>query len=324
MPFAHALAKAISMKHWAQLEETSFIWGMQFLLNVYRIFGRRVLQFFLYPVVTYYWLVNSSGRQASLQYLQKVSAYLSEQGLPKEDLRGSYYDSYKHFLSFSNAIIDKLAALSGSITLDDIEYKGREAIVENLSQGRGLLILGSHLGNMEVLRAIAGLRKDVTLNVLVHTKHAVKFNALLNRNATTNRVNLMQVTDTNAATAMMLQDKIDAGELVVIAADRIPVTGQNRVSSAVFLGYPALFPQGPFILASLLKCPVYTLFCLKHQHRHSIYFDCFSDRLTLPRQHRETNLQKYVQDYADRLQHYCLKEPLQWFNFYDFWQEKHD
>jgi predicted LPLAT superfamily acyltransferase len=319
MAFALAFAKAIAMKHWAQLEETSFIWGMQFLLNVYRLFGRRVLQFFLYPVVTYYWLINSSGRQASRQYLHKVVAYLSEQGL-----QGSHFDSFRHFVSFSNAIIDKLAALSGSISLKDIEYKGREAIIEHLSQGRGLLILGSHLGNMEVLRAVASLRKDVTLNVLIHTKHAIKFNALLNRNATTNRVNLMQVTDTNAATAMMLQDKIDAGELVVIAADRIPVTGQNRVSSAVFLGSPALFPQGPFILASLLKCPVYTLFCLKHQHKHSIYFDCFSERLTLPRQHREASLQKYAQDYADRLQHYCLKEPLQWFNFYDFWQERHD
>ncbi len=307
------------MKHWAQLEERSAIWGMQLLLKVYLLFGRQVLQFFLYPVVSYYWLINRPGRQASRQYLQRVSAYLPEQGL-----QGSAYDSYRHFVSFSNAIIDKLAALSGSITLQDIEYNGREAIAEHLRLGHGLLILGSHLGNLEVLRAIASLRNDVTVNVLVHTKHAKKFNALLNRNATSSRVNLMQVTGTNAATAMILQDKIDAGELVVIAADRTPVTGQDRVSRAIFLGHPALFPQGPFILASLLKCPVYTLFCLKHQHRQTIYFDCFSDGIALPRKHSEIAIQKYAQDYADRLQHYCLKEPLQWFNFYDFWQAGND
>ena len=307
------------MNHWAQLEERGIIWGMQLLLKVYLLLGRQVLQFFLYPVVSYYWLINRSGRHASRQYLQRVSKYLPEQGL-----QGSNYDSYRHFVSFSNAIIDKLAVWSGSITLQDIEYNGREAIVEHLSQGQGLLILGSHLGNMEVLRAIASLRKDVALNVLVHTQHAKKFNDLLNRQAASNRLSLIQVTSTNAATAMMLQDKIDAGEIVVIAADRTPVTGQNRVSRAIFLGYPAWFPQGPFILASLLKCPVYTLFCLKHQYKHTIYFDCFSDGLTLPRKHREITLQKYVQDYADRLQHYCLKEPLQWFNFYDFWQAGND
>jgi len=307
------------MKHWAQLEERGIIWGMQLLVKVYLLLGRQVLQFFLYPVVSYYWLINRAGRQASRQYLQRVSAYLPEQGL-----QGSNYDSYRHFISFANAIIDKLAVWSGSITLQDIDYKGREAIAEHLSQRHGLLILGSHLGNLEVLRAIASLRKDVTLNVLVHTKHAEKFNALLKRHATTSRVNLMQVTDTNAATAMLLQDKIDAGELVVIAADRIPVTGHDRVTSAAYLGCPALFPQGPFILAALLKCPVYTLFCLKHLDRYTIYFDWFSDGLTLPRKNREASLARYAQEYADRLQHYCLKEPLQWFNFYDFWQAGND
>jgi predicted LPLAT superfamily acyltransferase len=317
--FAVTFAKALPMTHWAQLEERGIIWGMQVLLKVYLLLGRQALQFFLYPVVSYYWLINRTGRQASRQYLQRVSAYLPEQGL-----QGSNYGSYRHFICFANAIIDKLAVWSGSITLQDIDYKGREAIAEHLSQRRGLLILGSHLGNLEVLRAIASLRKDVTLNVLVHTKHAEKFNALLNRHASTSRVNLMQVTDTNAATAMLLQDKIDAGELVVIAADRIPVTGQDRVSHAVFLGSPALFPQGPFILAALLKCPVYTLFCLKHQGRYTIYFDWFSDCISLPRKHREVSLEKYAQDYADRLQHYCLKEPLQWFNFFDFWKAGND
>jgi predicted LPLAT superfamily acyltransferase len=259
------------MTHWAQLEERGIIWGMQVLLKIYLVLGRHVLQVFLYPVVSYYWLTNRAGRQASRQYLQRVSDYLSELGLPEQGLQGSNYVSYRHFICFANAIIDKLAVWSGSITLNDVDYHGREAIVGHLQQGQGVLILGSHLGNLEVLRAIANLRKDVTLNVLVHTKHAEKFNALLNRHATTSRVNLMQVTHTNAATAMLLQDKIAAGELVVIAADRIPVSGQDRVSSAVFLGSPALFPQGPFILAALLKCPVYTLFCLKHQDRYTIY-----------------------------------------------------
>jgi predicted LPLAT superfamily acyltransferase len=314
---ADAFVKAFAMNHWAQLEERGIIWGMRLLLKVYLLLGRQVLQFFLYPVVCYFWLINRSGRHASRQYLQRVSAYLPEQGWTK-------YDSFRHFISFSNAIIDKLAVWSGSITLQDVEYKGREAVAEHLSQGRGLLILGSHLGNMEVMRAIASLRKDVTLNILVHTQHAQKFNALLNSQAASSPLNLIQVTNTNAATAMMLQDKIDAGELVVIAADRTPVTGQNRVSPAMFLGHTALFPQGPFILASLLKCPVYTLFCLKHQHKYTIYFESFSDGLTLPRKHREEVLQKYVQDYADRLQRYCLKEPLQWFNFYDFWQTSNE
>lgn len=305
------------MKHWAQMEERGIIWGMQALLKIYLWFGRGVLQIFLYPVVSYYWLINRKGRRASRNYLQRVSAYL-----PENSLRTGLYGSYLHFISFANAIIDKLAAWSGAITLKDVDHYGREAIQEHVSRGQGLLILGSHLGNLEVGRVIAYLGKKVTVNVLVHTKHAEKFNTLLNRYAEAGRMNLLQVTEINSATAMLLQDKIEAGELVVIAADRTPVSGQSRVSRAEFLGEAAMFPQGPFILASLLKCPVYTLFCLKRRDRHVIYFDHFSDAVTLPRKQREEALQRYAQDFADRLQQYCLKEPLQWFNFYDFWTEE--
>ncbi|WP_031433985.1 LpxL/LpxP family acyltransferase [Methylomarinum vadi] len=307
------------MKHWAQLEERGIVWGMQALLKIYLWFGRGVLQIFLYPVVSYYWLINRKGRRASRNYLQRVWAYL-----PENSLSTGLYGSYLHFISFANAIIDKLAAWSGAITLKDVDHYGREAIQEHASRGQGLLILGSHLGNLEVGRVIAYLGKKVTVNVLVHTKHAEKFNTLLNRYAKPGRMNLLQVTEINSATAMLLQDKIEAGELVVIAADRTPVSGQSRVSRAEFLGKQALFPQGPFILASLLKCPVYTLFCLKRRDRHVIYFDHFSDAVTLPRKQREEALQRYAQDFADRLQQYCLKEPLQWFNFYDFWMDEND
>jgi predicted LPLAT superfamily acyltransferase len=303
------------MKHWAQMEERGIIWGMQALLKVYLLFGRNVLQVFLYPVVSYYWLANNKGRQASRAYLQRVSAYLPENTLPT-----GLYGSYQHFITFANAIIDKLAAWSGAISLQDVEFHGREAILRHTEQGQGLLILGSHLGNLEVGRVMAYLGKRASVNVLVHTKHAKKFNTLLNRYAEDGTMNLIQVTEINAATAVMLQDRIDAGELVVIAADRIPVTGHSRVARADFLGKTALFPQGPFILASLLKCPVYTLFCLKKHDRQVVYFDHFSDGLSFPRKQRDAIIQVCVQNFADRLQRYCLQEPLQWFNFYDFWQ----
>ncbi|CCE25287.1 LpxL/LpxP family acyltransferase [Methylotuvimicrobium alcaliphilum] len=307
------------MKHWANMEERGVIWGMQLLLKVYLLFGRRVLQVFLYPVVSYYWLLNGKARAASIDYLKRVSAFL-----PADTIRSGRYGGYLHFIAFANAIIDKLAAWSGAISLNDVDYHGRDAIVSHLEHGQGVLILGSHLGNMEVCRVIAKLRKNLTVNVLVHTKHAEKFNALLNRYAESGRMNLIQVTEMNAATAMLLQDKIEAGELVVIAADRIPVTGQGRVVKARFLGATAMFPQGPYILASLLKCPVYTLFCLKRQGKQAIYFDHFGDGLNLPRKQRDERARRYAQDYADRLQYYCLQEPLQWFNFYDFWQDGND
>ncbi len=307
------------MRHWAKVEERGIIWGMHFLLKIYLLFGRKVLQVFLYPVVSYYWLINAKGRAASQQYLEKIASYQSD-----PEINASLKCSYRHFISFANALIDKLAAWSGSLTLEDVEYHGREAVVQHVDNGQGVLILGSHQGNLEVCRVIAKLRRNVIINVLVHTKHTEKFNTLLNKYADSGQVNLIQVSSVNAATAMLLQEKIEAGELVIIAADRTPINEQGRVAQAEFLGQPANFPQGPFILALLLKCPVFTLFCLKQQGKQVIYFDSFIDGQgqTVPRKQRTAAIQNYVEKFASRLQNYCVKEPLQWFNFYDFWQGK--
>lgn len=295
------------------------IWGMRLLLRIYLLFGRKLLQLFLYPVVIYYWLVNRQARQASQAYLNRLSVFA-----PSLKLSGSFFWSFRHFISFANAIIDKLAAWSGALSPTDVQYHGRNELIAEIGKGQGVVLLGSHLGNLEVCRVIADFDKTLHINVLIHNKHAQKFNRLLKQTSNKSQLNMIQVTEITAATSMLLQDKIDDGELVIIAADRSLPGNRQHVSKVTFLGAEALIPQGPFILAGLLKCPVYTVFCLKQQGKHAIYFDHFSDMLDFPKKTRDQAMQQIIQRYAERLQAYCLKEPLQWFNFFDFWRVSHD
>jgi len=294
-------------------------WAMWLLLRIYLLFGRRFLQLFLYPVVLYYWLTHRPARQASQAYLNRLAVFS-----PSLKLSGSFFWSYKHFISFANAIIDKLAAWSGALSQTDVEYYGRNELIARISKGQGAVLLGSHLGNLEVCRVIADFDKTIHINVLLDNKHAQKFNQLLKKTNDNSQLNLIQITEITAATYMVLRNKINNGELVIIAADRTPVSNRQRVTKVTFLGADALFPQGPLILASLLECPVYTVFCLKQHNKNVIYFDLFSDSLMFPRKTREEAIQKMIQRYAECLQTYCLKEPLQWFNFFDFWHASYD
>jgi len=291
------------------------IWGMWLLLRIYLLFGRRFLQLFLYPVVIYYWLTHRQARQASQAYLNRLAVFA-----PSLKLSGSFFCSYNHFISFANAIIDKLAAWSGALSQTDVQYYGRNELIAEIRKGQGVVLLGSHLGNLEVCRVIADFDKTIHINVLLDNKHAQKFNQLLKQTNDNSQLNLIQITEITAATSMLLRNKISSGELVIIAADRTPVSNRQRVTKVTFLGADALFPQGPFILAALLECPVYTVFCLKQHGKNVIYFDPFSDSLKFPRKTREQAMQQIIQRYAERLQTYCLKEPLQWFNFFDFWR----
>lgn len=62
----------------------------------------------------------------------------------------------------------------------------------------------------------------------------------------------------------------------------------------------------------------------KIDSKHVIYFDYFSAVLKFPGKNREQAITQTIQLYAERLQHYCLQEPLQWFNFFDFWRVADD
>jgi predicted LPLAT superfamily acyltransferase len=132
---------------------------------------------------------------------------------------------------------------------------------------------------------------------------------------------LIQVDSVGPDTAIYLQEKIALGECVVVLADRLSPLPNSRIMRTNFLGSPASFPQGPFVLAALLKCPVFFMGCIKRENRHHVYLDHYTDCLKLARKNREQDLQKIVDAYAASLEQHCLEAPLQWFNFYDFWQD---
>lgn len=301
---------------WYAQREAGAYWGMRFTFAVLNFVGRKGVAPLVYLVVTYFFVFGKKARDASLDYLAHLERYS-----PASGLRANLWTSFHHFLSFASAILDKLQAWQGKIRMEDVDFHDHHLFSNLTDQGIGGVLIGSHLGNIEVCRALGTLSGKQRLTVLVHTKHAQNFNRLLER-AGASAFELLQVTEIGVDTAMRLQEKVQKGEWVVIVGDRIPVGG-SRISQAPFLGERAAFPQGPLILASLLECPVLLLFCTKQGERYQVTIEQFADRVNLRRKHREADLQAYIERYAERLQWHCLKAPLQWFNFFPFWQQPH-
>ena len=132
---------------------------------------------------------------------------------------------------------------------------------------------------------------------------------------------LIEIDTLGPESVIELQDKIRAGEHIAITADRVSVRHKERSIHVPFLGAPAPFPEGPFILASLLACPVYLLFCVAHGNGYRVYIEPFADPLKLAREERHETLERSIARYAERLEAYCLLAPTQWFNFFDFWEQ---
>lgn len=301
-------------KHWSKIQERGTYLGIQTLLFVYRLFGRRILSFFLYPVVAYLYFTGGASKQATKEYWQRLFAFQNS------SKTFNHRVGIAHFYSFAQSAFDKIDAWMGRITPKDIIYSQDHPIAELQKKQQGAVFIGSHLGNLEVCRALGHGRYQTRINVLVFTHHAVEFNKVLQKINANSNVDLIQATHVGADLAILLKERIDNGEILVIAGDRTSVTSQGRVIYSPFLGAPAAFSQGGFILASILDCPVYFLFCLKEKQQYRVIFEHVADTLKFSRKNREASLTAVVNQYAKRLEHYCLAYPYQWFNFFDFWQ----
>jgi predicted LPLAT superfamily acyltransferase len=115
-----------------------------------------------------------------------------------------------------------------------------------------------------------------------------------------------------------LRERIEAGEWVVIAGDRVPLHG-GRTTPVSLLGDEAPVPIGPYVLAALLGCPVYLMFCLRRAGQNTVYFEKFAERIGWERRERDSVIAGLARRYAARLEYYIGLSPLQWFNFYPFW-----
>lgn len=224
---------------------------------------------------------------------------------------------YRQYLTYAHALLDKLDVWRHRIRLTDVHLIDPDGLHAQMRHGRGQMLVGSHLGNIEICRALADREQKLTLNVLVHDKHARAFNRLLGEAGATH-LRLIQVSELDPARMLELAQAIARGEWVSIAGDRVPLSGERTVY-ADFLGAPAAFPQGPWLLAGLLECPVNLLSCTRRGGRYRIELSRLTERVRWTHATRESEIARWAQTYADRLAQQCADAPLQWFNFYPFW-----
>ena len=304
-------------KNWSKMTERGTLLGLRIVSLTYRFLGRRGARILLLPVTLYFFLTGSTARRASIAYLRRVYSVFGP--LPQLPHPPGWTDGFRHFYSFAESALDKFAAWFDRETGIRVEFTSSEAFSHLLSSGRGAVLIGAHLGNLEMSRAVGVSSGLSGINAVVYTDHSVRFTAMLREINPRYSLNLIQVSSLGPEIAILLHEKIEQGELIFIVGDRVPVQDNGRICRVPFLGREAPFPQGPFLLASNLGCPVYLFFCLKEGEVYRIYLEPFADCIRLPRQGREEALASLVGRFAQRLEDHCSRAPLQWFNFFDFW-----
>ncbi|HAI30429.1 MAG TPA: acyltransferase, partial [Thalassospira sp.] len=311
-------ATASNNTHWSEIDERGIYWGMRFLGQVYRFGGRKLCLAAMSPIIAYFFVTGRTARTASGDFLRRVAEH---NGHPKPTWR----DSFRHFMKFGESALDKIAAWSGEMNIDDLDLpENADSLFSYIPRDQAVILFVSHFGNIELVRAIASRDRHFRVNVLLHQKNAARFGRVLQKLAPESQVDLIEVTEIGPDTAMILREKVERGEWIVIAADRVAIGARDKTVSVPFIGQDAPFPQGPFILAHVLQCPVYMGAAWREGKRFNISWEKLSERIDLPRKERTATITKHAKTYASWLEKLAIEQPLQWFNFYDFWADKKD
>ncbi|MDO5102365.1 MAG: glycosyl transferase family 2 [Lautropia sp.] len=307
-----------TQRHWASQQERGSEWLLSFSVWLTRHLPAWLLRGVIRVVVAYFFATSARQRGHVRRYQQRLKRARPATRLP------AHQPIWQQFLAFGHAIVDRFAVWQGKIQYQDLKVEDPNGLYEDIQSSsqkgrRGQILVCSHLGNVEICRALVDHNQGFLLNILVHSHHAEKFNRALIRSGASD-IRMIQVTDLDLPLMMALQQRIDAGEWIAIAGDRTPVRGDKTVA-VNFLGHPAPFPQGPWLLAGLLKAPLNLVFCSRIDGQYRLRLERFSEPPVWSRQNREALIESLAQRFADRLAEECEKAPLQWFNFYDFWMD---
>jgi len=319
--------------HWSkQKEETSGYWHLKFLLGLFKIFPVVILRVIAFPVGFFYFLFSARGRNESGRFLRRVARFADDPAAAKKYL--SHFGPLKHIISFSLALIEKLQSWGGKFSLSGIySHDDTSEIVKDLENGKGVFLIASHLGNMELLRALAndkltGLTRIVPVTAIYDINVSENFSRMLKE---LNPDSVMEIIGANKIgpdTAVLLEEKIASGGMVTMTGDRTSANSLGKNIMIPFLGDDAPFPSGPFYMAALLNAPVYFIFALRRKDLSiKPEYDMHIHKINISLEDGGTRKEriKYSNDlartFAALLEKHCIEKPFQWYNFYDFWSE---
>ncbi len=291
---------------WQTRPEAGSTSGLRFLLWIARHLGRRFLHMLLWPVSVYFVVVRGPERRASYDYLSRVL------GRPAR-LR----EVIQHFHEFAKVAADRFYFLANRTDRIPVRFVIDPRLDEVLQRGRPGIFLAAHFGSFEAARVLGPELGGIRLRIVLDKSLNRRFMDILAEVEPELAQLIIDSEQDSVALGLTIGDALRGGDWVGFLADRH--RHGDRTSAQVFLGSPANFPIGPYIIANLFKAPIIGTFCRLTDKGYEVHCEVISMQTDLPRRTREAAISAMAADYAERLERHVRASPFAWFNFFDFW-----
>ena len=277
----------------------------------YRIFvfliqkaGIKAAYVLLYFVASYYFLFLKKSNKAIFYYF-------------KERLNYSYFTSkkmvFKSYYTFGQTIIDKISISAGMRNKFTYEFDGIEVLKNLLAEKKGGILISAHVGNFEIAEHFLGdINIDFSINLVTTDLEHSAIKNYLESLASKPSVKFIIIKD-DLSHIFEINAALANNELVCFTGDRY-FQGTKSLSEKI-LGKEAHFPAGPFLIASRLRVPVVFVYVMKEPNLH---YHLYAREANVKHRDEKGLLKEYIESVETILQKY----PLQWFNYFNFWNNK--
>lgn len=311
--------------HWADEKEAiKSNRPLKLLLVLFKHLPGWMVRALIYPVSFFYLIFSGRARNETKIYQRNLKEYTNGQ-CPKK------ISSYRQILSFSLCVLEKMQGWLGQFNSGKIRYQDDDItlLLEQLKEGHGAVLITSHLGNMELMRSLSDYNKqlvgrEVPIVVIMELSVTEQFTRTLNEINPNVAMNVVDSASIGPDTICYLIEQIENGALVILAGDRTSAHARDRLIIQNFLGKPAPFPYGTYLIPFLIKSPVYYMFGLRTKTsifnpKYEIYIEKSQIDYECGRADREKNINACCSEFIEKLEKYCQKYPYQWYNFFNFW-----
>lgn len=218
----------------------------------------------------------------------------------------------RNYNEFGKALLDRFACWGGRQM--KITVEGQELWDRYLMTEQPFVILGSHVGNLE----LAGYTIQMPQKVytLVYTGEAETVET--NRKRLFEQMGLTIIpVQQDGGHILDMHRAIEEGHVVSIHGDRLFF--YTRAMRTSLLGAQANFPEGCFRFAAMEEVPVLSLYVMREgRGQYRVIVRQLSDGHPAVRTHRE-QAHELLNAYTSVMEQVLQRYPNQWFNFYEFW-----
>ena len=219
---------------------------------------------------------------------------------------------YSHYFNFGQALIDKMAMTAGAAGSFSFEYDNYDKALEIVGRHEGAIFIGAHIGNWEVASHFFGeYGKDISVVMYQNEDRDIK--KLLEEMYGTLPFKPIAINVDPLGAMLEIKASLNSGGYVCFDGDRY--VDRNSAVPREFLGGKVMIPKGPYRIASKCRVPVIFFYAMREKGRR--YRFIFEEMPLGSFNGPDGLIDAYLDSLADKVKRY----PMQWFNFYDFWED---